>query len=129
MDDFERKIAQALQADDAAEFEKLAPDAPPWEMMLETFKGRNRWLSLFAGIWMFVFFVAGIACIVQFFGAEEVRAMLTWGFAGLLLMVMMAFLKMWWLMEMQKNAVIREVKRVELQLAAMSRRNAEQQGG
>ena len=33
-----------------------------------------------------------------------------------------AFLKVWWWMEMQKNSIIREVKRVELQVASLASR-------
>lgn len=121
MDDFERKIAQALRADEAAEYQRLDPDLPPWEMVFETFKGRNRWLNIVTAVWAFVFFVAAVFCFVRFFGADEVRAALAWGLGGVLLMLAVSFLKMWWWMEMQKNSIIREVKRVELQLASLAR--------
>ena len=121
MDEFERKISQALRADEADQYEKLSPEIPPWEMVFETFKGRNRWLNVLTGFWMIVFFIAAIICMVRFFSGDNVESMLRWGFGALLLMMGSSFLKLWWWLEMQKNAVIREVKRVELQLASLAR--------
>lgn len=121
MDEFERKISQALRADEAADYEKLSPEIPPWEMVFDTFKGRNRWLNVLTGFWMIVFFIAAVICMVRFFSGDNVESMLRWGFGALLLMMGSSFLKLWWWLEMQKNAVIREVKRVELQLASLSR--------
>ena len=121
MDEFERKISQALRTDEAADYEKLSPEIPPWEMVFDTFKGRNRWLNALTGFWMIVFFIAAVICMVRFFSGDNVESMLRWGFGALLLMMGSSFLKLWWWLEMQKNAVIREVKRVELQLASLSR--------
>lgn len=121
MDELERKISQALRADEAAEYEELSPEIPPWEMVFETFKGRNRWLNVITGFWMIVFFFAAVFCMVRFFSDDNVESMLRWGFGALLLMMGSSFLKLWWWLEMQKNAVIREVKRVELQMASLAR--------
>lgn len=122
MDELDQRITQALRADEAEQYARLAPEIPPWEMVFETFKGRNRWMNMLIGFWMLVFFAAAVWCIVRFFTAEESREMMAWGFGGLFFITGSAFLKVWWWMEMQKNAIIREIKRVELQVASLASR-------
>lgn len=121
MDEFERKIANALRADEAERYEKLDSEMPPWEMLVETLRGPNWWLNVICGVWTLVFFVAAIWCIVRFFQAGTTEQMLPWGFGGLLFFTMVGFLKLWYLMEIQRHSIIREVKRAELQIASLSR--------
>lgn len=120
MDELERRITQALRAEDAAEYERLDPDLPPWEMIFETFRGRTRWLKVLMMFWMVVFMAAAVWCVIRFLRAEDVRAMLGWGLVGLFAVQGVAFMKVFWWMEMQRNAIVREVKRVELQIASLS---------
>ncbi|MCC7387650.1 MAG: hypothetical protein IT431_02670 [Phycisphaerales bacterium] len=122
MDELDRRITEALRADEAEQYARLDPEVPPWEMVFETFRGRNRWLNMLISFWMLVFFGLAVWCLVQFFRTDEVRPALTWGLGFLFFMTGSAFLKVWWWMEMQKNSIIREVKRVELQLASLASR-------
>jgi dipeptide/tripeptide permease len=122
MEELDRRITEALRADEAEQYARLDPELPPWEMVFNTFKGRNRWLNILISFWMLVFFGLAVWCVVQFFRAEEVRPSLTWGLGFLFFMTGSAFLKVWWWMEMQKNSIIREVKRVELQVASLASR-------
>jgi hypothetical protein len=56
---------------------------------------------------------------VQFFAAEATRELIMWAVVfGFSMMAIMA-LKLWFWAEIQKNAVLREVKRVELQVALL----------
>ncbi len=124
MEELDRRITQALRADEAEQYAKLEPDLPPWEMVFDTFRGKHRWLTVLMGFWMVVFMVVAVWSVVRFVQADEVKAMLGWGLLSLLTIQGVAFAKVFWWMEMQKNAIIREVKRVELQLASMASRAA-----
>ena len=59
-----------------------------------------------------------IWCIVGFLGAADVSMQLRWGALGVVFMLMIMFLKLWFWLEMHTNRVLRELKRVELLLAA-----------
>jgi hypothetical protein len=122
MDELDQRITQALRADEAEQFAKLEPDLPPWEMMFETYKGRNRWLTMLASLWMVVFMAVVVWSVFRFFGTDDIKASLGWGMLAMVLFQGVGFLKMWWFMEMQKNSIIREVKRVELQVASLASR-------
>jgi hypothetical protein len=125
MDEFERKIAQALRADEAEQFERLGAEALPWEALAQTLRGRNRWLNLLCGVWILIFLAGAVWCAVRFFRSETSEGMLAWGFAAMLLSMMVAFLKLWYWLEIQRHSIIREVKRVELQIASLASRLGE----
>ena len=66
-----------------------------------------------------VIFALSIYCLVQFLEAEEIREMLLWGAGMMVGLVMVGMLKMWHWMQMDKNALVREIKRLELQVGLL----------
>ncbi len=124
MDEFEKKIAQALERDAAEAYEKMGADQSLIEMMVGGFQGSLLWLKVLMSFIMLVQFVGAIYCTVEFFQAEELRGMMSWGFGSFMLIFMMSFLKLWFWLEMQKNSIVREVKRVEIQVASLSARSS-----
>jgi hypothetical protein len=52
--------------------------------------------------------------------AAEPRTMMMWGGGAALAVSGLALIKVWFWMEIQKNSIVREVKRVELQLANLA---------
>ena len=69
-----------------------------------------------------VFVGLSVVCAVQFFNAEGIREMILWaGAFGFSLLAVMAN-KIWYWMELNKNAIKREIKRLELQIARLAGR-------
>lgn len=122
MKDLDKKIQDALRQQDAELFAEFGGEPSVFEMLLETCRGRNWWLNLLGMFWTLVFLVAGIVAAVKFFQTEELRGMLMWAAIFLFCMTTVAMFKMWYWMEMQRNAVTREIKRVELQIARLAER-------
>jgi hypothetical protein len=79
-----------------------------------------RWFNAFGWIAGFVLF--GVACVMawRFLNAPGVAEMLRWGAASALAFAGLALIKVWFWMELQKNAIVREVKRLEVQLASLA---------
>jgi hypothetical protein len=112
-------IREALSREEAALFDRLGEPTLP-DMMLETFRGRRRWLNVYISLVTFVFFGLAVLSVVRIFQAEEVAEMLRWGVGfGLGLSVSLA-LKVWFWLEMQRHATSREIKRVELAVAHLA---------
>lgn len=124
MKDFDQKIAEALNADQADEFRRLGAEPSLAEMVFQTYRGRHRWLMVLMSVFQLAFFVAAIWCAVRFFNQTDVRYALYWGLGVVMFMFAMSFIKLWFWLEIEKNAVIREVKRVELQVASLADRLA-----
>ena len=115
-------IKQALTEEESEYLEKLSKEQNIFEELLTSFQGSRRWLSVYVFIIILILFAISIYSLVQFVSVEDVRQMLLWGAAmgGSLLMVMA--LKIWYWMQMDKNSLTREIKRLELQVSSLSGR-------
>ena len=86
----------------------------------EVFKGKMGWLAILMNVINLVIFGMLIYCFVQFFGANETNELIKWASAGFLCMIVMSMLKLYIWMQMDKNDILRELKRLELQVATIS---------
>ena len=75
--------------------------------------------SLFVGNIINGFF---FYCAWKFFHVEAIDSKLLWGGSAWFLATMVAFMKVWFWMRMESNRVLREIKRLELQIARLSER-------
>jgi uncharacterized membrane protein YciS (DUF1049 family) len=118
------QIREALRRDDAELLDHYRGDLPIHEQLIETFQGRNRWLSGVA--FLFTLAAFGLVCVAayQFFRVETTRAMIAWAAVFLWGALSVAMLKIWFWLEMHRNNVTREIKRLELQIAGLSRQLA-----
>ncbi len=83
-------------------------------------KGKTGWLvsvMTFVHIGLFLIFAY---CAVRFFDTQVTNELITWSAAGFLCMIAMGMLKLYIWMQMDKNDILRELKRLELQVAALS---------
>lgn len=122
MNELDRNIREALRKEEVDMAEAFAGEPSMFELMMDTFRGRHRKLVWLTTVWMFVFLVLAIVSAIRFFDTEDTRLMLTWAVAFMFCMSAVSMLKVWWWMEMNKNAITREVKRLELQIARLSGR-------
>lgn len=118
MNDLDRQIEEALDEEDRALFGKLGEQGL-FGQLFGIYSGKMGALTVFATILTFALFLAAVYCGWKFFGAAEALEAARWGAGGVMLMVMVGFLKIWFWMRMESNRVLREVKRVELQLARL----------
>jgi len=121
MENLDNAIREAMRDEDGAVFEKLGEQSM-LEQVIDSFRTRQRWMIAIVFIWSFVIFAGSVFCLVQFFRAESDREALSWGLGFVVGMIGVGLLKTWYWMELNKNAVMREVKRMELQLARLSAR-------
>ena len=85
----------------------------------EVFKSKMGWLAIIMNVVHLVIFGLFIYCIVQFFGTNETNELIKWASAGFLCMIAMGMLKLYIWMQMDKNDILREMKRLELQVATL----------
>ena len=116
MNDLDREIEKALSAEDK-ELTKHFQELGLFGQFKTLFQGPTAWvstLSLIAGT-----LVTGLFFYTcwQFFIAEDASERLLWGGGAMFICVWLGFMKMWMFMRMEGNRVVREIKRLELQLA------------
>ncbi|MBL4864737.1 MAG: hypothetical protein JKY63_07645 [Rhodobiaceae bacterium] len=119
MNDLDEKIRKALSRDDAAMIGHPNDGLRLDHQVIAVFKGGNLFMNAIAMIFTFVFFGLAIYCVVRFFHTDITKELLTWGFGFSTCALAVSMLKMWFWMEMQRIAVTREVKRVELLTARL----------
>ncbi|NNK75086.1 MAG: hypothetical protein HKP42_03395, partial [Maribacter sp.] len=83
------------------------------------YKGKMGWLAMIMNVVNLVFFVLLIYCIVQFFKTGETDELIKWASGGFLCLIVMCMLKLYIWMQMDKNDILREMKRLELQVATL----------
>jgi hypothetical protein len=120
MNDLDQAIRQSLSAEDAALLDRLGADQALHRQVLATFEGQYRWFNV--GGWIAGVVLFGVACVLawRFVQAQELGEMLRWGGASALAFAGIALTKIWFWLELQKHAVVREVKRLEVQVASLA---------
>ncbi len=113
-------IREALSEEDRAHFDVEEPTLP--EQVFSLFRGRWRWMNVLIVVVMLALFVAAVVTGIRFFEADDAATMLRWGAVAWLCWFAVGFLKLWTWMEMERFAIVREIKRLELRVANLSAR-------
>lgn len=123
MTNLDQAIRNALSKEDA-EFLARFEDETPIREALGTFSGKWGAMNVFAAVITFGVFGVFVYCAWNVFTVSDVRATVIWSAGALWAALAVAMLKMYFWMEMNKNVVLREVKRLELQVARLATREA-----
>jgi uncharacterized membrane protein YciS (DUF1049 family) len=121
MKDIDEKIREALQQEDSELLEHYRSEQSIPQMVIDVFRTRHRWLA----VWVFtagtVLFLLEFVVAYQFFHAESTRVMIAWATGFVVCAIVIAMTKVWFWLELNKNSLAREIKRLELELANLSR--------
>ena len=120
MKDIDQLIDEALDAEERALHRSL-DEQGFFTQAFGVFKGPTGWMSMVMMFWQAVLFIAGVWAAWNFFEAADAVSQLRWGLPALLLLLFAGILKMALIPRMESNRVIRELKRLELQIARNSR--------
>ncbi|MEZ4811444.1 MAG: DUF6768 family protein [Allomuricauda sp.] len=115
-------IKEALTQEEARFYDELG-EQNVFEKFEGVFKGKMGWLAIMMNIWILVFFVLLVYCIIQFFSVEDTNGLIQWGAGAFVCLMLVGMLKLYMWMQMDKNDILRELKRLELQVAALSQKN------
>jgi hypothetical protein len=120
MTDIDRKILEAINAATDGTMKDYGRELGFFGLMAESFKGRFGWLVIGAIFMQVVVAAALIYCAVRFYGAVDPATKLDWLAPGVAAFIAFGLLRIWYFMEINRLAITREIKRVELQLAAVA---------
>lgn len=115
-------IREAL-ADDDPELARTFDNEQSFpEEIFATFRGRRRWLNLFGVLYSLAAMALAFYCLFQFRETDSLKAAVGWSLGIVLCFLVVIALKVWYWLELHRNATMRELKRVELQLAHLTRK-------
>ena len=118
-EEIDKLIKETLTQEEAKFYDQL-DEQNLLDMLLGLFQGKNKWLMQVMNIMTLVFFGLFIYSVIQFFKVENTKELLMWGIGSLMFLSGMSMLKMFAWMQMDKNAILREVKRLELQVLSLA---------
>jgi hypothetical protein len=116
MQDIDRMIDEALDAEERALLRSL-DEQDFFSQAFGIFRGPTGWTNAVIMGAQAVVFIAGIWATWHFFQAAEPTEQLRWGLPAAVALILATMLKMALIPRMEGNRVMREVKRLELQLA------------
>jgi hypothetical protein len=119
MEDIDKLIKDTLTEEEAKFYDTL-DEQSVLGMIFGLFQGKNRWLLIMMNTMTVVFFGFFIYCVVQFFSVDTTKELLKWGLGSIVFMIGVSMLKVFAWMQMDKNALLRELKRLELQVSSLA---------
>lgn len=117
MDKLDALIEQTLSEEDR-QILRDTDELGYFALGVKQFRGKLGWVTWVIMIVQASMFLVGVWCAVHFFGASDVLVALKWGLSGAVLMLAATALKLSLMPQMQADRILRELKRVELLLAA-----------
>ena len=102
-------------------FDPFAPSEEEgmFRQAMDLFRGQQKFWNLLVVVSTFGFMAVIVIAAIQFFGAESTRMQIMWATISVCGGLCVATLKLWAWMQMNKNSLAREIKRLELQIAAL----------
>ncbi len=119
MEDIDKLIKETLTQEEAKFYDEL-DEQNVFEMLGGLFKGKNSWIMYVMNFMTLVFFVLFIICVVNFLETDNTNELIQWTAGGVVCIMAVSMLKMFAWLQMDKNALLREIKRLELQVSSLS---------
>ena len=119
MEDIDQLIKDTLTQEEAKFYDEL-DEQNLLGMLSGLFSGKNAWLIVVMNIMTLIFFGLFIYCLIQFFNTDVTKELIKWSVGSLVFLFGVSMLKVFAWMQMDKNALLREMKRLELQVSSLS---------
>jgi uncharacterized membrane protein (DUF106 family) len=124
MKNINQKILEALK-DDKAAHEFSEEQANALQLIGQSFKGTFRLTFIVIVIMQMLFAGLAIYCAYHLVNEIDIGLIRTWLAGTLSTVVAFAFARIWFFMELNRLSVIREIKRVELQVSLLAETHSE----
>lgn len=120
MRNLDQMIDEAVTAEERDLLRRIGEEPSYIEQALGIFSGRTGWASVLLMVVQGIAFVTGAWATWNFFAATDVLGALRWGLPAAVLLLMSLTIKMALWPQIHINRLMRELKRVELQIAHSS---------
>lgn len=124
MRDLDSLVEAELSREERELLSRIGEEPGFFGQALGLFGGRLGWVNMIMVAAQTLTFVAGAYAAWMFFEAADPVTQLRWGLPSAVLLILSTMIKMALLPEVHANRLMRELKRIELQLAAHHSRAA-----
>lgn len=117
-------IAESLSKDEAEFYHTLEEEGllKQWGGL---YKGKMKGWAIYISIVQVIFTVITFYLGYKFFTVEAIREIILYGGGFFIAFITVSMLKLWHWMQMDKNSIIREIKRLEFQVAILTEKLSE----
>tara|TARA_R110001632_G_scaffold58548_3_gene142496 strand:- start:1409 stop:1786 length:378 start_codon:yes stop_codon:yes gene_type:complete len=119
MEEIDSLIKETLNQEEAKFYDDLNEEGL-FGMVRSLFKGKLKWVIVMMITVNFIVLGFLIYAFIQFFNATETFELIKWTVAIFVGLMMMSMLKLFSWMQMNKNALMREIKRLELLISSLT---------
>ena len=122
MSDINEKILKAMQEEQANDY---VPEdqANIFSLIRQSFKGVFRFMAIAATLLMLLFAGLSVYCGYHMLDVADAGGKIEWATGALAAFMVFVALRLWFFMEINRLSVLREIKRVELQVALLADRS------
>lgn len=113
-------IRRALSPADIEAYETLSRELSPVGEAIGMFRTARSSFTWRVALFGALFVALGLYTVWHLLNSGDVREMLGWSLLAIFVMFNLTLVKLWFWLEMQRNAVVREVRRLELQIASLA---------
>ena len=118
-DDPDQLIRNAVRDEDQRVNEMVRDDYDVTEQIVQSFRGRHRWLTIFPMFLSLVYTGLLVWCVIEFFDSESTKHQIAWASGFLAAAMSVGLTKIWIWGEWRRQSMMREVKRLELRVGAL----------
>lgn len=111
-------IHEALTKEEAAYFDQMGEQNIP-QQLFGLLKGKNSWMNWVMIVMHLVMLATAIWTFTNMLGTEVMAEKIEWMFYTIVCFLVMMMFKLWGWNQMDKNVVLREVKRLEYQISLL----------
>jgi hypothetical protein len=122
MSDIDEKILEALNNEDKEVMDSFGEEPGLFELIAESFRGKMKAVVIPVFVFMLAFAAILVYSAIHFFSVETIGTKLHWLAIGLTALIVFGLLRLWYWMELNRLSIIREVKRLELQISLLSKK-------
>lgn len=123
-EEIDKLIIESLNKDEA-EFYRNLEEEGIFKMWWRLFSGVNGWLAIIQSVFITVFAIITIYSGYHFFTVEATIELLRYGAVMFIGIIFTGMMKLWLFMQMDKNVILREMKRIEYQIAVLMEKKTE----
>ena len=123
-EEIDELIKSALSQEEVTYYNELEEQSLI-DMALGVYRGKLKWIAILTAVVMVIVFGLAVYCLIQFLEADNTKDMILWAAGMFGAMMASSMIKLFHWMQMDKNAILRELKRVELQVGVLSAKLAE----
>jgi hypothetical protein len=117
MQDVDNLIEDALARDEREILARIGEEPGFFGMAFGLFSGKLGWVNILLMVVQGITFLAGVYAAWMFFEATDAVAQLRWGLPSAVLLILATMIKMAMWPNIHADRLMRELKRIELQLA------------